>query len=168
MFFVLRHRIDRWGLMMHEIDYAGWKLSDALKLHRQGTWGAPGSGAGENKREAEASRKFNTPPKHQSPPKLTQLLFALSKLAHRQSLKRSLVGVGGLEVRGRQCLALTSACYLMVARSKAYSTPPKQSRSPKRLQKASVRSYSCRSSSVLNVSPFVLSSKDFFSLIIRS
>ena len=162
MFFVLRHRIDRWGLMMHEIDYAGWKLSDALKLHRQGTWGAPGSGAGENKREAEASHKLNTPPK------LTQLLFALSKLAHRQSLKRSLVGVGGLEVRGRQCLALTSACYLMVARSKAYSTPPKQSRRPKRLQKASVRSYSRRSSSVLNVSPFVLSSKAFFSLIIRS
>ena len=31
----------------------------------------------------------------------------LSKLAHRESLKRSHVGVGGLEVRGRQRLALT-------------------------------------------------------------
>ena len=31
----------------------------------------------------------------------------LSELTHRESLKRSLVGVGGLEVRGRQRLALT-------------------------------------------------------------
>ena len=29
--------------------------------------------------------------------------------------KRSLVGVGGLEVRERQCLALTSVRYLMIA-----------------------------------------------------
>ena len=47
----------------------------------------------------------NTPPKPKN----------MSKLTHRESLKRSLVGVGGLEVRGRQRLALTSVCYLMIA-----------------------------------------------------
>ena len=46
-----------------------------------------------------------------TPPKLTAVL-TLSKLAHRQRLKRGLVGVGGLEVRGRQRLALTSVCHL--------------------------------------------------------
>ena len=35
-------------------------------------------------------------------------VLTLSKLAHRQDPKRSHVGVGGLEVRGRQRLALTS------------------------------------------------------------
>ena len=44
-------------------------------------------------------------------------VFDLSELTHLQNLKRSLVGVGGLEVRVRQCLALTSACYLMIART---------------------------------------------------
>ena len=54
-----------------------------------------------------------------TPPKPAVDVLDLSKLTHREGLKRSLVGVGGLEVRGRQCLALTSACYLMIARSKA-------------------------------------------------
>ena len=47
------------------------------------------------------------------------LVSDLSKLAHRQGLKRSLVGIGGLEVRERQRLALPLVCYLMVAHSKA-------------------------------------------------
>ena len=57
-----------------------------------------------NKREAEASQRINTPPK---PDKASHYVLNLSKLAHREGLKRSLVGVGGLEVRGRQCLTLT-------------------------------------------------------------
>ena len=46
------------------------------------------------------------------------MFFDLSKLTHRESLKRSFVGVGGLEVRERQRLALTLMCYLMVAHLK--------------------------------------------------
>ena len=56
---------------------------------------------------------------------LSRVVLDLSKLTHRQGLKRSFVGVGGLEGRGRQCLALTLACYLMVARLQ--SKAPKQS-----------------------------------------
>ena len=47
------------------------------------------------------------------------IVLNLSNLTHRESLKRSLVGVGGLEVRERQCLALTLVRYFMVAHSKA-------------------------------------------------
>ena len=47
------------------------------------------------------------------------IVLNLSKLTHRESLNRSLVGVGGLEVRVRQCLALTLVRYLMIARPKA-------------------------------------------------
>ena len=39
--------------------------------------------------------------------KVRALVSDLSKLAHREDLKGSLIGVGGLEVRGRQRLALT-------------------------------------------------------------
>ena len=49
--------------------------------------------------------------------------FDLSNLAHRESLKRSLVGVGGLEVRGRQRLTLTSVRHFMVARQKPNLNP---------------------------------------------
>ena len=66
-----------------------------------------------NKRSAETNW-FQ--PTFNAPPKTPLLIFNYktkvsdpSKLAYLQSLKRSLVGVGGLEVRGRQCLALTSA-----------------------------------------------------------
>ena len=73
--------------MVHEIDYAGWGQSDALKLHRQDTWGAPGSGAGENKREAEASHKVTH---HQSKVRsLMSGVLDLSKLTHRQSYVHS-------------------------------------------------------------------------------
>ena len=41
--------------------------------------------------------------------------FSTCQITHREGLKRSFVGIGGLEVRGRQCLALTLMCYLMVA-----------------------------------------------------
>ena len=86
--------------------------------------GAPGSGANENKREAEAPLKFDTPPKQS---KAKPRVFDPSKLTHRQSLKRSLVGVGGLEVRGRQRLTLTLMCHLMVAHLKCtlYDTTKK-------------------------------------------
>ena len=54
---------------------------------------------------------------HQSTWEAMLFIFLnLSKLTHLQSFKRSLVGVGGLEVRGRQCLTLTSVRHLMVAR----------------------------------------------------
>ena len=50
-----------------------------------------------NKWEAEASHNLNIPPKLN--------IFDLSELTHRKGPKRSLVGIGGLEVRGRQCVA---------------------------------------------------------------
>ena len=51
-------------------------------LSLQRAVGAPGSGANENKREAEAPLKFNTPPKLQSskakPNKIRATVFDLS------------------------------------------------------------------------------------------
>ena len=55
--------------------------------------------------------KINPPPK----PNFVSAFFDLSELAHRQGLKRSLVGVGGLKVRGQQRLTLTLVRYLMIA-----------------------------------------------------
>ena len=51
---------------------------------------------------------------------MATLVFDLSKLAHLQGPKRSFVGVGGLEVRVRQSLALTLMCHLMIAHLKAH------------------------------------------------
>ena len=59
-----------------------------------------------------------------------QRVFDLSESAYRESLKQSLVGIGGLEVRGRQCLTLTSVRYLMVARSKTSDRIQCQSEHP--------------------------------------
>ena len=49
-----------------------------------------------NKWEASASHNLNIPPKLN--------IFDLSELTHRKGPKRSLVGIGGLEVRERQWL----------------------------------------------------------------
>ena len=99
---------------MRRIAMAGIaRKRNSLKIGKTIEMDMAGSGGDENKREAEASRKLTH---HQSKAKQSDSLqfrvFDLSKSAHRENLKRSLVGVGGLEGRVRHCLALTTKAHV--------------------------------------------------------
>ena len=61
---------------------------------------------------------FNTPPKRVEAGAIGPNSFRPVKFNAPSRSKRSLVGVGGLEVRVRQRLALTSVCYFIIAHPK--------------------------------------------------